>query len=102
MEKIKEEPGDQYGMTIFGAMNWKSSKPISANTERSIRYRRKTSPKRFSRKLNILDLKKLKNWVEEFLSIKTIASKMLSHLLLDYKNDKILYKQIITIKFNLM
>ncbi|WP_419465848.1 CRASP family complement regulator-acquiring lipoprotein [Borreliella turdi] len=67
-----------------------------------MRYRRKTSPKRLSGKLNILDLKKLKNWFEELLSIKTIVSKMLSHLLLGYKNDKILYKQIITISFNLM
>ncbi|WP_234909493.1 virulence associated lipoprotein [Borreliella turdi] len=50
----------------------------------------------------MLDLKKLKNWFEELLSIKTIVSKMLSHLLLGYKNDKILYKQIITISFNLM
>ncbi|XPK48726.1 hypothetical protein QIA30_05355 (plasmid) [Borreliella turdi] len=30
---MKEKPGDQYGMSIFRAMNWKSSKPISPNTE---------------------------------------------------------------------
>ncbi|WP_151073891.1 CRASP family complement regulator-acquiring lipoprotein [Borreliella turdi] len=43
-------------------------------------------------KLDISDLEKIKNYFEELWSIKTVFSKMLSKLVLDYKNDNDLIK----------
>ncbi|WP_363325308.1 virulence associated lipoprotein [Borreliella turdi] len=44
MEKMKKEPKDQYGMSIFKAMEWgpPANELTSDNTERSIKFRRRT------------------------------------------------------------
>ncbi|WP_418905150.1 complement regulator-acquiring protein (plasmid) [Borreliella finlandensis] len=42
-KKMKEEPEDQYGVQAFKGLNWgPGTEDVSANTERSIRFRRHT------------------------------------------------------------
>ncbi|WP_418905153.1 virulence associated lipoprotein (plasmid) [Borreliella finlandensis] len=55
---MKEEPEDQYGVQAFKVLNWgPGTEDVSANTERSIRFRRHTYTI-----LSVLDIDELKEF----------------------------------------